>query len=128
MAEQTVEQEKNQAYLEDYREMVRKLYVLSADAVRQFLGTRKEGDPRVEYLTGLEAFKNMANAQVSCLNRLATEKLGVSQEDFMTVAAEELEKQVKTMEKDLAVVGWNEDGTMKLDLQAHLKKTEDWPL
>jgi len=127
MTEETPEQ-KNQAYLDDYREKVRRLHVLSSVAVRQFLGTREEGDPRVDYLVGLESFKNMANAQISCLLRLATLPHGVSQEDYLTVAAEELGKQVETMEQDLAVVGWNEDGTMKLDLQAHREKTKGWPL
>ncbi len=125
MAEETAEQK---AYLDDYHEKVRRLHVLSTHAVRQFLGTREEGDPRVDYLVGLEAFKNMANAQISCLLRLATEKLGVSQEDFLALAAEELGKQVETMQEDLAVIGWNEDGTIKLDLQAHLEKTKGWPL
>ncbi|KKM94725.1 hypothetical protein LCGC14_1195370 [marine sediment metagenome] len=125
MAEETAEQKD---YLDAYREEVRKLQVLSTHAVRQFLGTREEGDPRVDYLVALEAFKNMANAQISCLLRLATEKLGVSQEDFLAVATEELGKQVETMQEDLAVIGWNEDGTVKLDLQAHLEKTRGWPL
>jgi len=114
-------------YMESYREMVRKLYVLSSAEVRQFLGTRPDGDPRVEYLAGLQSFQNMANAQISCLMRLVTEKLGVSEEDFLAVAAEEIGKQVQTMENELAVVGWNEDGTMRLDLQAHREKTKGWP-
>jgi len=123
MAEETSEEK--QAYLDNFREKVRRLHVLSGAAVRQFLGTREEEDPRVEYLTGLEVRTNMANVQLSSLLRLTTEKR--SPEDYPTMAAEELEKQVETMQEDLAVIGWNEDGTMKLDLQAHRKKTAKWP-
>lgn len=121
------EEQKDQAYVDDHREKVKRILVLSQEGVRQFLGTRAEGDPRVEYLTSLEASINMAQVQVASLRRLVTEKLGVSQEDLRTVAAEELDKQLTTMEEELAVIGWNADGTMKLDLQAHREKTQGWP-
>jgi len=126
---QTAAQKKNsEQYMADYKEMVSKLHILSRMSVRQFLGTRVDGDPRVDYLTSLESFKNLANVQLSVLLRLATEKLGIKTEAFLALSKDELSQQLKSMEESLAVICWNKDGTPKLDLQAHLKNTQGWPL
>lgn len=118
---------KEQAYMDNYKEMLGKLHILSRMAVRQFLGTRDERDPRVKYLTGVESFKNLANVQLSVLLRLATEKLGVKKADFLAMSEDELKQQIASMEESLAVTGWNKDGTPVLDLQAHLERTKEWP-
>lgn len=127
MAEETKLSKEEQAYVDNWQVKVKRVLILSQEGGRQFLGTRDEGDPRVEYLTGLEAARNLAQVQIACLLRLVTEKLGVSQEDLRTVMAEEMEKQLTTMEEELGVIGWNQDGTMRLDLQAHAEKTKGWP-
>ena len=121
------EKKKSEQYMANYKELIGKLHTLSRMSVRQFLGTRQEGDPRVDYLTGLESFKNLANVQLSVLLRLATEKLGVKKEDFLAMSEDELKQQIASMAESLAVTGWNEDGTPILDLQAHLEKTASWP-
>jgi len=121
------EKKKSEKYIVNYKELITKLHTLSQMNVRQFLGTRADGDPRVTYLTGLETFKNLANVQLSVLLRLTTEKLGVKREDFLTLSEDELSQQITSMEESLAVTGWNEDGTPQLDLQAHLEKTANWP-
>ncbi len=120
-------EKKEQAYMDNYKEMLGKLHILSRMAVRQFLGTRDERDPRVKYLTGVESFKNLANVQLSMLLRLATEKLGVKKADFLAMSEDELKQQIASMEESLAVTGWNKDGTPVLDLQAHLERTKEWP-
>jgi len=119
-------QKEAEQYLEQYRGMVRKLQVLSQVATRQLMGSRSEGDPQAEYLTALEAFKNMANAQLDMLIRLAVE-LGVARERMLEVQSEELQKQVTAMEQDLCVTGWNADGHPVFDLQAYRERTAGWP-
>lgn len=111
-----------------HQEMVKKLSTLSLVSVRQFMGTRREGDPRVEYLRSLERFHNLATAQLRALQRLAIEKLGVSREDFLNIFLEELEQQVKSMEEDLCVVDWDKQGKPIFNLQAFRTRTEGWPV
>jgi len=120
-------QEELQKYVESYREMIKKLNTLSQIAVRQFLGSRPADDPRVVYLAGMETFRNLANAQLEVLVRLATEKLGVKREEFLQMSSEEMEKQVKAMEEDLRVSGWDNDGQPIFDLQAYRERTIGWP-
>ena len=118
---------KQQAYLENYETMVRRLHTLSRISVRQFLGTRPEGDPRVDYLTGLEGFKNLANAQLSGVVRVLTMMLGNKKQEFLDIQAEELTKHIKSMEEDLAVSGWDAQGNPTFDLQAFRQRTATWP-
>lgn len=121
-------QEELQKYVKSYREMLKKLSTMSQVAVRQFLGSRPADDPRVVYLAGLETFRNVANAQMEVLVRLATEKLGVKREEFLQMSSEEMEKQVKAMEEDLRVSGWDGDGNPLFeDLQAYRERTIGWP-
>lgn len=121
------EKQKIDDYMANYGEMTKKVYILSKMNVRQFLGTRQEGDPRVEYLTQLEAFKNLANVQLSALIEVLTDMLGKKSGVLLRKFEQTLEQQVQSMEESLAVTGWMEDGTPMLDLQAHLGKTGGWP-
>ena len=120
-------QEELQKYVESYRKMVEKLNTLSRIAVKQFLGSRPADDPRVVYLAGMETFRNLANAQLEVLVRLATEKLGVKREEFLQMSNEEMDKQVKAMEEDLRVTGWDNAGQPIFDLQAYRERTIGWP-
>ncbi len=114
--------------LDEYRELLRKLTIMSQVAVGQFLGgSRPAEDPRVEYIRGLEAFKNVANAQISAFFRLATENLGVPSEEFIRVSCEELETQVKEMMEDFRITGWDDDGNPVFDLQSFRERTAGWP-
>jgi hypothetical protein len=112
---------------EDYRALAAKLETLSRLAVRQFLGTRPEGDPRVEYLAGLEAFKNMATAQLAALTSIVTDLLGEKVVKLQEVGLAELGRQIESMEKDLAVVGWDAEGHPRFDLKALAAQTGGWP-
>lgn len=114
-------------YLENYGEMVRKVQVLSRLGIRQFIGTRPDGDPRAVYLTGLETFRNLANVHLEVITALAIKKLGVSRDDFLKLQAEELANQVKVMEEDLAVKSWDQAGNPIFDLPAYMKRTIGWP-
>jgi len=120
-------QEQAEAYLENYKDMVKKLSILSRVAIRQFLGSRPDSDPRVDYMMEFETFKNLANAQISALTRVVTEKLKVKRDDFLAINKEELEKQVKAMEKDLCVTGWTTEGQPNFNLQAYRERTAGWP-
>ena len=112
---------------DEYRALATKLETLSKLAVRQFLGTRPEGDPRVDYLAGLEVFMNVATAQLAALNSMMTALLGDNVETFRKAGLAELAEQVESMEKQLAVTGWDEAGNPLFDLQASRELTKRWP-
>ena len=122
------EQYQNEVYLANYKEMVKKLRVLSKVAVRQFLGTRADGDPRLEYMTDLEAFKNLANVHLEVLVELTIKKLGITREDYLKVHGDQLAAQLKTMEQDLAVKSWDESGNPIFDLATYRERTKLWPI
>lgn len=123
----TTQKKKVEEYMANYGEMTKKLFLLSQMNVRQFLGTRVEGDPRVTYLTQMEAFKNLADVQLSTLLEVVSNMFGSKGGDLLKVFERTLSQQIASMEESLAVTGWNEDGTPILDLQAHLEKTKGWP-
>ena len=112
---------------DEYRALAAKLETLSRLAVRQFLGTRSEGDPRVDYLAGLEGAKNMLIAQVAALTSMVTAMLGDSVETFRGAGLAELQGQVESMEKELSVTGWDGEGNPLFDLKASFTQTKDWP-
>lgn len=120
-------QRKAEEYMKHYRDLVAKLHEMSRMNVRQLMGTKAEGDPRVEYLTGLEAFRNVANVQIQVNSRLITDKLGVEREDFLALSQEIMEQQIKSMEEALAITGWKENGKPTLDLKRYGEKTRGWP-
>jgi len=119
--------QENEAYMENYREMVKKLYVLGRIYSQQFLGNRPDGDPRVEYLAALESFKNLVNAQIAGIVRIMTMLLGKKKQEFFRIMEEELVGQLKVMEDDLGVIKWSEDGTPEFDLDKLREKTKGWP-
>ncbi len=117
----------NQALLDEYKKQAERLYFLSKFNVRQFMGTREEGDPRVNYLAGLEGFKNLVNAQLAGIIRILTMMLGDKKSEFHKIMAEELGNQVKSMEEEVGITGWTEDGQPQFDLQVLREKTKGWP-
>lgn len=125
--EKATQKKKVEEYMANYGPMTKRLFVLSQMNVRQFLGTRVEGDPRVAYLTQMEAFKNLADVQISTLLEVVSNMFGGKGGEFLKRFEETLSEQITSMEESLAVTGWNEDGTPILNLQAHLEKTKGWP-
>ena len=121
------QREQNEAYMENYKQLVRRLTFLSLFNVRQFMGTRQEGDPRVDYLAGLESFKNLVNAQISGIVRVLTMMLGDKKQEFLDIMAEELSNHLKVMEEEVGIVGWKDDGLPQFDLQVSREKTKGWP-
>jgi len=121
------EQEQNEAYMENYTKLVKRLYWLSRFNVRQFMGNREEGDPRVDYLAGGEGFKNLASAEISGVVRILTMMLGKRKQEFLKVMEEELTSQLKSMEEEIGVVSWADDGTPRFDLKVLREKTAGWP-
>jgi len=119
--------QKQEDYLENYRNLVRRMMFLSTFNVREFMGTREPEDPRVHYLAGLEGFKNLANAQLSGIIRFLDESKEDTKPDLFAIMAEELAAHLKEMEKDLAVTGWTEEGQAQFDLQVLREKTKGWP-
>lgn len=119
--------QQKQDYLENYRNMVQRLQVLSRLAVRQLIGTRANDDPQAEYVAGLEAFKNLANVHLEVIMELAIKKLGISKDDFLKLQGEQLANQIKAMEQDLCVTGWDDNGNPIFDLVAYAKRTVRWP-
>ena len=117
----------SEAYMENYKQLVQRLTFLSRFNVRQFMGTRQEGDPRVDYLVGLEGFKNLANSQLSGIIRILTMMLGDKKQEFLKIMEEELGNQLKSMEEDIGVVGWTDTGEPQFDLQVLREKTKVWP-
>lgn len=117
----------NEEYMANYKALVTKLCTLSRMNVRQFLGTRADGDPRVDYLAGVESFKNLANVQLQLLLGVVYALVGTKKPEVLKMMEDELGKQIEAMEESLAVTGWREDGTPILDLKAHLEKTQGWP-
>ena len=117
----------NQALLDEYKKQAERLYFLSKFNVRQFMGTREEGDPRVNYLAGLEGFKNLVNAQLAGIIRILTMMLGDKKSEFHKIMAEELGNQVKSMEEEVGITGWTEDGQPQFDLNILREKTKAWP-
>ena len=124
---QDTKQKQYEAYMENYRNLVRRMMFLSSFNVREFMGTREPGDPRVHYLAGLEGFKNLANAQLSGIIRFLDESKEDTKPDLFAIMAEELAAHLKEMEKDLAVTGWTEEGQAQFDLQVLREKTKGWP-
>ena len=125
--ETKAQKEQNEAYLENYKQLVERLYWMSRFNVKQFMGTREEGDPRVGYLAGLESFKNLANAQISGIVRVLTMMLGDRKPEFLKIMEEELANQIKAMEEDVGVTEWADDGTPRFDLKVLREKTAGWP-
>lgn len=117
----------SQALLDEYKKQAERLYFLSKFNVRQFLGTREEGDPRVSYMAGLEAFKNLANAQLGGIVRILTIMLGDRKSEFHKIMAEELGNHVKSMEEEVGVASWTEEGKPIFNLQILREKTKGWP-
>jgi len=115
------------AYLANYRQMVERLSFLSKFNVRQFMGTREEGDPRVTYLASLESFKNLVNSQLSGIIRILTMMLGEKKQEFLKIMEEELANQLKVMEDDVGITGWTEEGQPQFDLKVLSEKTARWP-
>ena len=126
-SEKEKQEKENEAYLENYKQMIQRLYFVSRFNVRQFLGTRPEGDPRVEYLTVLEEFKNLANAQIAGVVRAMTMMLGDKKQEFMKIMEEELGNEIKSMEEELGVIGWTEEGQPQFDLAVLREKTKGRP-
>lgn len=128
MAKETKKQrEQNEAYMENYKQLVQRLTFLSRFNVRQFMGTRQEGDPRVDYLAGLEGFKNLANSQLSGIIRILTMMLGDKKQEFLKIMQEELGNELKSMEEGLGVTGWTAEGSPQFDLQVLREMTKGWP-
>ena len=123
---QTPKQKQYEDYMENYRTLVQQLQVLSGVNVREFMGNREDGDPRVHYLAGIEGFKNLANAQLSGIIRYLNESKGSKKPDLLSIMAEELSAHLKSMEEDLGVTGWNE-GQPQFNLQILREKTKGWP-
>lgn len=124
---ETPEKQKVDELKVSYTELTKKVFILSQMNVRQFLGTRPEGDPRVDYLTQVEGFKNLANAQLSALIEALSDMLGKKSGVLLRKFEQAMNQEVSRMEEALGVTGWKEDGTPILDLQAHLAKTQGWP-
>ena len=129
MAKKDEEKQKqeNEAYVERYKQMVERLTILSRFNVRQFLGTRPEGDPRVDYLAGLEGFKNLVNPQLSGIIRVLTMMLGDKRQEFLKIMEEELANQIKVMEEEVGITGWTAEGQPQFDLAVLREKTKGWP-
>ncbi len=121
------EKTEQQDYLENYRNMVTRLHALSRLAVRQLIGTRASDDPQAEYVTGLEAFKNLANVHLEVLMELTIKKLGISKDDFLKLQGEQLANQIAAMEQDLCVTGWDGNGNPIFDLAKYAERTARWP-
>ena len=117
--------DKTQEYLDRYNEMLPKLYEVSRMAARQFVGS--DESPQAQYIVNLEIFKNLAETRVSALNSLVIE-LGLTTETFLKLSCEELEKRVKTMEEELAIRGWDDEGNPVLNLEEFKERTEEWPV
>jgi len=117
---------KDRTYMENYKAEAQKLYVLSGFATQQLLGERPPGDPRVEYIAGLEAFKNLANAQISALTHLIQELIG-DNEHFREVLQRELSRQVESMEEEFCVAGWK-NGAPTFNREALAEKIKGWPV
>jgi hypothetical protein len=114
-------------FMDEFQHLTRRIATLSKLAVRQFLGTREPEDPRVIYLVNLEAFKAMTDASLEALLELAIKKMGVTRQEFLQLAKQKLEGQLKTMETDLCVTGWDDAGNPLLDLLGFQEKTKGWP-
>jgi len=126
-SEKEKQEKENEAYKENYKRMIQRLYFVSRFNIRQFLGTRPEGDPRVEYLTVLEGFKNLANAQIQAIIRALTMLLGDKKQEFLNIMAEEMANQLKVMEEEVGITGWTDDGQPQFDLNILREKTKGWP-
>ena len=126
-AEKEKQEKENEAYMENYKLLVQRLTFLARCNVRQFMGTRPEGDPRVEYLAALEGFKNLANAQVTGMVRALTMMLGDKKQEFLDIMAEELANQLKVMEEEVGITGWTAEGQPQFDLAVLREKTKGWP-
>jgi len=126
-AEKEKQDKENEAYLENYKQLVQRLTFLSRFNVRQFMGTREEGDPRVDYLAGLEGFKHLVNSQLSGIIRVLTMMLADKKQEFLNIMEEELVNELKSMEEELGVTGWTEDGQPQFDLQVLRERTRGWP-
>ncbi len=121
------QEKENEAYLETYKQMVQRLTFLSRFNVKQFMGTRKEGDPRVDYLAGLEGFKHLVDSQISGIIRILNMMLGDKKQEFLKIMEEELGNELKSMEEELGVTGWTAEGSPQFDLQILREKTAGWP-
>ena len=126
-SEKEKQDKENEAYMERYKQLVERLTILSRFNVRQFMGTRQEGDPRVDYLAGLEGFKNLVNAQLSGIIRILNMMLGEKKQEFLKIMEEELANQLKVMEEEVGIIGWMAEGQPQFDLQVLREKTKGWP-
>ena len=111
-----------------YKLQVLKLTVLSKVAVRQFMGTRPDGDPRVEYLTNMETFKNLSNVYLEVMMDLISTKLGIPKEAVLKAYHDQLAVHIETLEKDLCVTSYDPQGNPVFDLPSYREMTKEWPV
>ena len=118
---------KDKVAVAGYKEMTRKVGVLSRISVRQLLGTRPEADSRTEYMTGLAMKTSLAVVQTEVLLELALTKLGVTREDFLKAMMEKMAETVKDLEEDLCVTSWDQAGNPIFDLEKYAQRSATWP-
>ncbi len=120
--------EKKPDFMIGYRENIRKLQILSRLATQKFLGSRPAGDPRQDYLLGIEAFKNLSNVYLEVIMELMISTLGIPKEKFLELMEKKLGEQVKSIEQDLCVTSWDAAGNPIFDLKKYAEKTKTWPV
>jgi hypothetical protein len=121
------DKEKVEAYLDKYRDKLRRLRVLSGISTRQFLGTRPEGDPRLEFLTEMLMNQHLATVQFQVLLEAAIGRDSFTREEFLDLQEAKLNEQLASIEMDLCIDHWDESGRPVFDLPKYTERTKIWP-
>lgn len=113
-------------HLREFQTLVSKLKKLSYLKVKQFLGVNSnDNDPRVKYLANLDLSISLLSSHVAAL--LEPKDGSKPPKSVALEMLECVEKQVKLLQEELAVTGWDKDGNPLLDLANWADITKGWP-
>lgn len=107
MAKKSNEQKGTTAEVARYQQLYDRVCKVSALEVGRLFATR---DPRVQFIRGLEDGRVLSRVELNALARLLTDHLGVDPEVWLRYLNEELETELRRLEEDNGVSGYDEQG------------------
>jgi hypothetical protein len=90
-----------------YQRLYDRVCKVSALEVGRLFATR---DPRVQFIRSLEDGRVLSRVELNALTRLLTDHLGVDPEVWLRYLNEELEAELRRLEQDNGVSGYDEQG------------------
>ena len=90
-----------------YQKLYERVCKVSALEVGRLFATR---DPRVQFIRSLEDGRVLSRVELNALTRLLTDHMGVDPEVWLRYLNEELETEIRRLEQDNGVSGYDDQG------------------